>query len=193
MLTAYIFCAALGGGLLALSFFGDFLEGDVDPGDALDIDGGVEAGADAGEIAKLFSLRAVVYALFGFGASGAMLHAIWAGTRPGLTAVLAGGMGLASGALISAVFGYLKRTESGAIEGGDALVGLRGEVRMAITEGGIGEVRIESGARQFRMRARADDPGDAGMTLEAGSPVVVVDVREGVALVAPVEMKLLED
>ncbi len=193
MLTAYIFCAVLGGGLLALSFFGDFLEGDIDAGDALDFDGDLDTGVDAGDIGKLFSLRAVVYALFGFGAAGALLHAVWGGARPGLTAVLAGGMGLASGALISAVFGYLKRTESGAIEGGDALVGLRGEVRMAITEGGTGEVRIESGARQFRMRARADDLEDAGMTLEAGRPVVVVDVREGVALVAPVEMKLLED
>ena len=193
MLTAYIFCLVLGGGLLALSFFGDFLEGDVDAGGALDFDGHVDMGVDAGDFTNLFSLRAIVYALFGFGAAGAVLHAILGGARPGLTAVIAGGMGLASGALISAVFGYLKRSESGTIQGEDSLIGLRGEVRMAIAEGGIGEVRIETGTRQFRMRARADDLEGAEMTLETGRPVVVVEVREGVALVAPLEMKLLED
>ena len=110
MLTAYIFCLVLGGGLLALSFFGDFLEGEVDA--AIDLDADVDSGLDAGDFARLFSLRAIVYALFGFGAAGAVLYAIWGGARPGLTAALAGGMGLASGALISAVFGYLKRSES---------------------------------------------------------------------------------
>ena len=193
MLTAYIFCLVVGGGLLALSFFGDFLEGDVDAGGALEIEGEVDLDADGADFTKLFSLRAIVYALFGFGAAGAVLHAVWGGGRPGLTALVAGGMGLASGALISTVFGYLKRSESGAMEGEDSLIGLSGEVRMEITEGGTGEVRIQSGARQFRIRARADDLEGAGMILEAGRQVVVVDVREGVALVAPMEMKLLED
>lgn len=193
MLTAYIFCLVVGGGLLALSFFGDFLDGDVDADGALEIEGEVDVDADGADFTRLFSLRALVYALFGFGAAGAVLHAIWSGGRPGLTALVAGGMGLASGALISTVFGYLKRTESGTMEGEESLIGLSGVVRMEITEGGIGEVRIGSGSRQFRMRARADDLEDAGMTLEAGRPVVVVEVTEGVALVAPMEMKLLED
>lgn len=193
MLTAYIFCLVVGGGLLALSFFGDFLDGDVDADGALEIEGDVDVDADGADFTRLFSLRALVYALFGFGAAGAVLHAIWSGGRPGLTALVAGGMGLASGALISTVFGYLKRTESGTMEGEESLIGLSGVVRMEITEGGIGEVRIGSGSRQFRMRARADDLEDAGMTLEAGRPVVVVEVTEGVALVAPMEMKLLED
>ena len=193
MLTAYIFCAVVGGGLLALSLFGDFLDGDVDADGAFEIEGDFDTALDGADFTKLFSLRAIVYALFGFGAAGAVLHAIWGGGSPGLTAAIAGGMGIASGALISTVFAYLKRSESGTMEGEESLVGLGGEVRMEITEGGIGEVRIGSGSRQFRMRARADDVEGAGMTLEAGRPVVVVDVKEGVALVAPLEMKLLED
>ena len=193
MLTAYIFCAVVGGGLLALSLFGDFLDGDVDADGAFEIEGDFDTSLDGADFTKLFSLRAIVYTLFGFGAAGTVLHAIWSGGRPGLTAAIAGGMGIASGALISTVFAYLKRSESGTMEGEESLVGLGGEVRMAITEGGLGEVRIESGSRQFRMRARADDVEGAGMTLEAGRPVVVVDVKEGVALVAPLEMKLLED
>ena len=193
MLTAYIFCLVVGGCLLALSFFGDFLDGDVDADGALELDGEVAGDAAGADFTRILSLRALVYALFGFGATGAMLHAVWSGGRPALTAVVAGGMGLASGALISTVFGYLKRTETGAIEGEEALVGLRGEVRMAITEGAVGQVRIRSGGRRFRMRARLDQLEESGATLEAGRAVVVVGVKEGVALVAPVEMKLLEE
>ena len=115
------------------------------------------------------------------------------GGSPGLTAAIAGGMGLASGALISTVFGYLKRTESGTIRGEAALIGLSGEVVMSIPREGHGEVRIESGERKFRIRARADDLEATGMALEPGRSVVVVDVKQGVAIVAPVDMKLLED
>ena len=193
MLTAYIFCLVVGGCLLALSFFGDFLDGDVDADGVLELEGDVDLDADGFDFAKLFSLRAIVYALFGFGAAGAILHGVWAGGRPGLTAAIAGGMGLASGALISTVFGYLKRTESGTIEGEAALIGLRGEVRMSVGSGETGAVRLQSGERQFRIRARLDDLEATDALLEPGRHVVVVDVKQGVAVVAPVDMKLLED
>ena len=77
MLAAYIFCLVVGGGFLLLSLFGDFLEADAD----VDLDGDADlAIGDAGDVAKLFSLRAIVYALFGFGASGTLLHLVWEGT-----------------------------------------------------------------------------------------------------------------
>lgn len=193
MLTAYIFCLVVGGCLLALSFFGDFLDGDVDADGALALDGDLDAAVDGFDFTKLFSLRAAVYASFGFGASGALLHWIWGGESPVLTGLLAGGMGIASGALIGAVFGYLRRSESGTMAGEEALIGLRGEVRMAIASGDTGEVRIESGARQFRLRARLDELEERGTRLGPGDAVVVVDVKQGVAIVAPVDMKLLGD
>ena len=56
-----------------------------------------------------------------------------------------------------------------------------------------GEVRIRSGERQYRMRARSDDLEGGEAALEAGRVVMVVDVKDGVAYVAPVGMKLLED
>ena len=193
MLTAYIFCLVVGGCLLGLSFFGDFLDGDVDADGALELEGDIDVDGDGFDFAKLFSLRAIVYALFGFGAAGSLLYAVWGGGRPGVTAAIAGGMGLASGALISTVFGYLKRTESGTIKGEAALIGLRGDIRMSVGAGETGAVRIQSGDRQFRMRARLDDLEATGRALEPGRPVVVVDVKQGVAIVAPIDMKLLED
>lgn len=192
MLSAYIFSLVVGGGILALTFFGDFFDSDVDADAGIDLDGEADVLSDGSEIAKLLSLRSLVYTLFGFGGAGVVLHLIWGGAQPLLTALIAGGMGLGSGVLVSTVFGYLKRTEAGAIQGERALVGLSGKVLMAIPDGETGAVRIRSGERQYRMRARADIPPGAAQTLEAGRSVVVVDVKDGVALVTPIDDKLLE-
>lgn len=193
MLSAYIFSLVVGGGILALTLFGDFFDSDVDADAGIDLDGDADVLTDGSEIAKLLSLRSLVYTLFGFGGAGVVLHLIWGGAQPLLTALIAGGMGLGSGVLVSTVFGYLKRTEAGAIQGERALVGLSGRVLMTIPDGETGAVRIRSGERQYRMRARADIPPGAAQTLEAGRSVVVVDVKDGVALVTPIDDKLLEE
>lgn len=193
MLAAYIFSLVVGGGLLALNLFGDFLDSDVDADAGIDLDGDADGISGGSEIARLLSLRSLVYALFGFGGAGLVLHLIWAGAQPVLTALIAGGMGLGSGALVSTVFGYLKRTEAGEIKGERALVGLSGKIVMAIGDGETGAVRIRSGERQYQMRARADLPSGAARALEAGRAIVVVDVKDGVALVTPIDNKLLED
>ena len=191
MLTAYIFSLAVGGGFLALSFFGDFLEGDVDVDTDVDVGGGLDAASHGAGIAQLFSIRSIINALFGFGAAGTMLHVLLGGSQPGLTAVIAGGTGLASGALISTVFGYLKRTETGTLRGEDSFVGLTGEVSLEIVPGNPGTVTVRRGDRRIRIRARVADSYAATEALGAGQPVVVVDMKDGIASVSPVGAKLL--
>lgn len=193
MLTAYIFCLAVGGGFLALSFFGDFLEGDVDIDADLDVDADMDALAHGSGVAQLFSLRAAINALFGFGAAGSLLHLVWGGGQPILTAAIAGGTGLASGALISTVFGYLKRTESGALRGEQSFVGLTGEVSLEIAPGSRGSVTVRRGDRRVRIRAQVADTYRAAEALTAGHPVVVVEMKDGIASVTPVGPKLLEE
>lgn len=193
MLTAYIFCLAVGGGFLALSFFGDFLEGDVDIDADVDVDTDMDALAHGGGIAQLFSLRAAINALFGFGAAGSLLHLVWGGGQPILTAAIAGGTGVASGALISTVFGYLKRTESGALRGEQSFVGLTGEVSLEIAPGSRGSVTVRRGDRRVRIRAQVADTYRAAEALTAGHPVVVVEMKDGIASVTPVGPKLLEE
>ena len=193
MLTAYIFCLAIGGGFLALSFFGDFLEGDVDIDTDLDVGADLDAVAHGSGIAQLFSIRAVIYALFGFGAAGSLLHALWGGGQPVLTAAIAGGTGLASGALISTVFGYFKRTETGALRGEQSFVGLTGEVSLEVAPGSRGAVTVRRGDRRIRIRARAADTLQVDQPLSAGQPVVVVEMKNGIATVSPVGPKLLEE
>ena len=193
MLTAYIFCLAVGGGFLALSFFGDFLEGDVDLDTDLDVGADLDAAAHGTGIAQLFSVRAAIYALFGFGAAGSLLHAFWGGGQPVLTAAVAGGTGLASGALITTVFGYLRRTEAGTLRGEQSFVGLTGEVSLEIAPGSRGAVTVRRGDRRIRIRARAAETWRGGEPLSAGQAVVVVEMKEGTAAVSPVAPKLLEE
>ena len=193
MLTAYIFCLAVGGGFLALSFFGDFLEGDVDVDTDVDVGGDLDAASPGVGIAQLFSIRSIINALFGFGAAGTMLHVLLGGSQPGLTAVIAGGTGLASGALISTVFGYLKRTETGALRGEDSFIGLTGEVSLEIVPGSPGTVTVRRGDRRIRIRARVAESYADTEALGAGQPVVVVDMKDGIAAVSPVGPRLLEE
>ena len=193
MLTAYVFCLAVGGGLLAISFFGDFLEADVDFDADVDVDADLAETAAGTGIAQVFSLRALINAIFGFGAAGALLHLVWGGGQPMLTAAIAGATGLASGAVISTVFGYLKRTESGALKGEESFVGLTGEVSLEVGPGSHGTVTVRRGGRRVRLRARNADASGGTPTLSPGQPVVVVEMNDGIAAVAPVGPRLLEE
>ncbi|WP_420462882.1 NfeD family protein [Candidatus Palauibacter sp.] len=191
MLSAYIFCVLVGGGFLALSVFGDFLDGmDIDLD--VDVDGEIDAGGGA-DVARLLSLRTIVYAMFGFGATGALLHAIWGGSSAGLTAVVAGVTGLASGAIISTVFRYLKRSDSGTALGARSFVGLTGEVSMEIAPDSAGTVNVLRGERRYSVRARLDSTSSDDGPLGPGQSVVVVGMADGIATVVPVDMKLLEE
>lgn len=188
MLTAYVACLVVGGGLLGLSLFGDFLDGDVDASAEIDVD------ADSfGDASAILSLRTLVYAVFGFGAAGTALHLLWDGSRAGATALIAGATGLAAGAIVSAAFGYLRRTETGFIPGEESLVGLTGKVALEVGPGSPGFVQVARGDRRIRVRARVDDAYRGAEGLAEGRQVVVVEMKDGVAAVAPVDVKLLED
>lgn len=189
MLTAYIACLAVGGGLLGLSLFGDFLDSDVD----VSADTEIDADSSGGDASAILSLRTLVYAVFGFGAAGTALHLLWDGTRAGTTALAAGATGLVAGAVVSAAFGYLRRTEAGVIAGGESFVGLTGKVTLEVGPGSPGLVRVERGDRRFRLRARVNDAYAGAEPLAEGRQVVVVEMKGDVAAVAPVDVKLLED
>lgn len=191
MLALYLFSLIFGGGLLLLSLLGgEGGEGELDLElDTADLE--VEGLADAGEVdgggeaaAKIFSLRSLIYALFGFGATGSLLTWLGVGTLPtAVTAVLGG---LLSGALVSLVFGYLHRTDSGALPGDADLVGLPGRVVLPLGPGtSHGAVVVERGGRWIRLRALPHSTADGDP--EAWGRVVVVEVEGGVAQVAPLE------
>jgi hypothetical protein len=150
-----------------------------------------ELQADASTLAgKVLSIRTLFYSLFGFGAVGSLLTFVWTG-NPFLTAAFAVTGGVASGAVINAAFGYLRRSESGILAGEEGYSGLSGRVTLPIRSGVPGKVVVEKGGRRVELRALPHPSA-----LEQGDPatwknVFVVEMERGVARVAPIEEDML--
>lgn len=177
MLGVYLFSLVVGGGLLLFSVLGDIGHhgGDVaHPGDAShDHDG-----------FKFLSLRTLTYFLFGFGATGAGLSWIWNGSG-WLAFLLALTVGLALGTTSAAVFQYLRREESGAHESDQSFVGLAGRVTIPLSFGAPGKVLVRRGDRSFELLARP--LGSDAEAPDRWKSVVVVEMKGGTAVVAPLE------
>jgi hypothetical protein len=219
MAALYLFSLVLGGGFLLLSLLGGESDGDVEfeggldlgdagdmeldglagdmleiTGDALEITGeAMEATGDLGDhgqsaASRIFSIRTVVYALFGFGATGTILTQLGVGMLTSLAFALVGGF--ASGLLVSMVFHFLVRTDSGAHPGDASLLGLTGTVTLPIGDGSPGLVAVERGDRRLSLRAlphssARGNPGD-------WTQVIVVEIERGIARVAPLEAEELD-
>lgn len=197
MIALYVFALVLGGGFLALSLLGDVVggHGDVDlAGDAVaeHLAGHHHDAGDGhdGAAAKIFSVRTVTYALFGFGAVGALLTWLWSGAAPGTIAALAGATGVASATLVNLVFSWVTRSDSGAVEGDESYEGHTGRVTLPIAGAG-GLIRVEKAGREVELRAlphpSAADRGDPA----GWRSVVVVEMEHGIARVAPLDNEQL--
>ena len=191
MLKVYVFSLALSGGLLVIAALADFL--DLDFGD-VDVDADVDVDIDADvetdlQAFKIFSIRGLLYSLFGFGLVGTALSYLWGGNQTVLTGVAAAASGLASGALVGSIFSWLKRSESGERADDSSFAGLVGRMSVPIGPGGLGKVRVERGDRVHELVAVPFE-GTAEAAAE-WSRVVVVEVKDGRAQVVPDEEGLL--
>lgn len=193
MLKVYVFSLAVSGGLLVIAALADFL--DLDFGDAdldADIDVDVDLDADVEtdiQAFKIFSIRGLLYSLFGFGLVGTALSYLWGGQQTVLTGVAAGVSGLASGVLVSSIFSWLKRSESGERADDSSFAGLVGRMSVPIGPGGLGKVRVERGDRVHELVAV---PFEGELEAAAHwSRVVVVEVKDGRAQVVPDDEGLL--
>ncbi len=215
MITFYVFSLVLGGGFLGLSLLGDLFGGhdvdlstdatfdaDVDFDAHLEADAGsfdsdtgsVDVGHDAaaGHVAsKIFSIRTVTYSLFGFGAVGTLLTYVFHATSAGATAAFAVAGGLLSGTLVNVAFGWVKHSESGILEGEVAYVGNAGRLTLPLV-GTSGKVIVAHAGREVELRALPHPTA-----LEQGDPaswkeILVVEMKNGVALVAPTPKELLD-
>jgi len=192
MLSAYVFCLVVGGGLAALSAFGDLFG--ADPVDAdLDVDLAADAdfdtGVDAdggGHAAAVFSLRSLIFALFGFGGVGAVMT--WLGSDPASPATigLATSGGLLTGITIGAFLGYLKRSDSGARATEQRFIGMPARVTLPLGPESVGRIIVRRGDREHAVRA-LPHPGETSGDPETWTEVVVIEMRDGVAYVGPVD------
>lgn len=211
MLAVYIFCLVLGGSLMAVSVLSDVFgdaggdldidmggdvdfqldAGDFDAGDLdLDLDAG-DVDVDAGEAThatKILSIRTLIYALFGFGAVGTLLSFLGPGwLLPTLAFALVGGF--LSGGVVTTVFNYLKKTDTGAQLSDTTYIGLSGTVTLPIGLGSPGSVAVDRGHRRISLRA-LPHPSAVESDPTTWKSVVVVDMERGVARVAPLEEDL---
>ncbi len=160
---------------------------DVESGE---VDAGVEAGGWSHAAAKIFSVRTVTYALFGFGAVGSLRTFLWKGSSSVLTIALAVTTGILSGWLINAAFRWVRRSESGSLEGEASYEGLTGHVTLPISSG-AGKIVVEKGGRTVELRALTHPSAGAQGDPADWTSVLVVEMRDGVALVAPAGRDLL--
>jgi membrane protein implicated in regulation of membrane protease activity len=177
MATLFWAALVLGAGLALFSLAGDIFGGDADveTGDALD------SGYDAGAF-HILTVRNLTYFLMGFGAVGVLLGWLRPGTPPAFTAGIAAATGLLCAAVSALAFGYLRRTASGQMPDDRSLVGLVGNVVLPLV-GDAGKIVVQRGGREIELLARPLD--GAAENSETWTSVLVVEIRDGIAYVAP--------
>lgn len=185
MVELYLFSLIVGAGLLLVSLFGGDAEVEADFDLDLDAGGGADAidsGVDSDVAAfKVLSIRGLIYAAFGFGAGGFLAEVLGAGTVPSLATAIAGGV--ISGTMVTAVFEYLRRTNSGELPGEASLRGRTGRVTVAIGATSPGRIVVERGGREVTLRALPHSTAEGEP--EGWSSVLIVEVEDGVARVTP--------
>lgn len=198
METVYLVCLIVAGGIAFLSAFGDFLDLGVDADADLDLDLDFDADADFADLvdasdvdagsapsAAIFSMRSILFALFGFGAVGTLLTSLGASPTSPLTLALSVGAGLSVGVAVGTFLAYLKRSDTRSRPGDEGYRGLIGRVVLPLQEASPGRIVVRRGPREHSVRAL---PHPAAHSDPAGwTRVVVVEMKNGIAYVGPLE------
>jgi hypothetical protein len=174
MLTLFWLALVLGGGLALFSVLGDFFEsGGVDD---------VHLEHDAVDAHwQLLSLRTATYFLFAFGAVGVLVHSVAGGS--GFIALAAALFtGIVAAVASASLFGYLRQSNSGEMEGDASYEGLPARVVLPL-RGGRGKIMVTRGGRDLELMAECFD--DDPLQPETWKDVVIVEIRGGTALVSP--------
>jgi hypothetical protein len=181
MTALYWFAMVVGVGMYLFSAFAG-ATGAHDGDGHVHVDGDAHHDIDS---YKLLSLRNATYFLFAFGVTGVALSYLWDGSRGLLTALLALAIGATGAGISTLVFGWLRKSESGDMPGDRAWLGASAEVLLPLSTGGTGKILVTRGGRAQELLARPFD--DDAASPESWSTVLVLEIRDGIALVAPNE------
>ncbi len=209
MLPLYIFCACLGIPLLALFAFGGS-DGDAELGDAgFDVDADISVGADVdaggdfeldsglggadggvGDItAALRRIPVSSYAFFlsFFGGGGIVGNLLDMGFV--LTLILAVSLGLIASFTNTAVFSYLRNTDTTSQLTDRQIEGRVATVSIPIDAGKRGRVVFDTGDERIQLTAGSVD-SELDKVFDRGEKVVIVEMSNGVAKVMAVDPDL---
>lgn len=188
MTALYWFAMVVGVGMYLFSVFAGATGAHHDVAGDGHVDGDAHHDVDS---YRLLSLRNATYFLFAFGVTGVSLTWLWNGTRGLLTALLALAIGATGAAISTLVFGWLRTSESGDMPGDRAWLGASAEVLLPLSTSGTGKILVSRGGRAQELLARPFD--DDAQRPESWSTVMVLEIRDGIALVAPNEELTSED
>lgn len=176
MTGLYLFAAAAGVPLLAW-----FLLSGGDEG------GGGDDGI-GGLMLRLLPLSTLAIVAATFGVCGLVLGAV--GTGEGMRFAAAAVVAAVAGALNSTVFSYLRRSESTASIRDEQFAGAIGRVVVPMAGEHRGRISVSAGGQQVYLSARSLPDATSETDLEVGAPVLVVEVRGGVASVVRLDPEL---
>ena len=184
MTGLYLFAAAAGVPLVLWFLFAGGADG-----------GGGDDGV-AGFMLRWLPVSTIAFMAAAFGVCGLALDASGAGG--GTTFVAAAVVGVLAGVLNSTLFAYLRRSESTTEVADTQLTGKIGRVVVPVTGDRRGRIAVTVGDQQIHLSARALPPSRseghsgpaAAVDLDVGSAVLVVEVRNGIASVSPLDPEL---
>ena len=159
-------------------------------------DGGGGDDGVAGVMFRWLPLSTIAFVAAAFGACGLALDASGAGG--GTTFVAAVVAGIVAGVLNSTLFSYLRRSESTTEIGDAQLAGKIGRVIVPVSGDRRGRIAVTVGDQQIHLSAQALPPSrsdersgpEAPADLDVGSPVLVVEVHNGIASVTRLDPEL---
>jgi len=173
----YLGSLLFGGVLIAASALGVGHDTDVHAGG--DVHAGAGDGHDQGHGSSWLALFGIRFWSFGaafFGLTGLVLRALGG---PALAPFIAGAVGVAAGLGASATFRALTREVVGQLPEAGALIGREGRLLLPVASAQRGKVRIGApGGGDVDLVAESDE------ALDAGAPVLIVEVKGNVAVVA---------
>ena len=149
-------------------------------------DGG---GGEDGMAALMFRrlpVSTIAFAAAAFGVCGLLLT--WTGAGPGSGFVAAVVAGTVAGVLNSALFRYLRRSESATELRDEQLAGRIGRVVVPMSGQRRGRIAVTVGDQQIHLSAQALP--NAAAAFEVGAPVLVVEVHNGIASVDRLDPEL---
>ncbi len=172
MLLIYIVSTIVAGVLILLSVFGADHDHDTDTDHDLSIEGSADVWL------PFFSLRFYTYFFAGFGSTG-LLISLLTKTPALLTGILAAGVGLVCGLMISYMMRLLRRSETTTSAKDKDVLGKEATVLVTIRGNSPGRIRCSVKGDIIDFLAIADHE----TPIEPGSKVVVVAMENGRAQV----------
>ncbi len=153
-----------------------------------DSSGGADGGdGDAGGLWALFSLRSLAFGCLTFGATGVLGRL--AGWSPITTLALASSLGAGTWLGVSALFAYLKRSQSGALLSDASWIGSEAELVVPFGPDGVGRISLTAGGQITELAARRA-PDYVTMPSEAFRRCQIDQIEDGTALVLPLQASL---